>query len=86
MFILFTDCTDLERRPMIHMNLQSNKQPDCSYRLTVEWSVEYNIELLQTLDKFSIVVRSGDDFHNIVSEAEFAHDAVCYISVMATML
>ena len=71
------------------MNVQPNKQSDFSYRVTLEWSVEYNIEVLESLDFFRIIVstESGLMRNEFVQENLVpAHDTVCCITISMHLL
>ena len=64
------------------MNVRPNIQSDFSYRVTLEWSVEYNIDVLESLDSFQILVstESRFDIHTIARQTIIpAHDTVCCI-------
>ena len=71
------------------MNVQSSKQSDFSYRVTLEWSVEYNIDVLESLDFFRIIVSTERRLrsHIIVQENNMrAHDTVCCITISMHLL
>ena len=81
MAVLFAVCDDNSIRPSIlKMNVQQNLQSDFTYRVTLEWSVEYNIDVLESLDFFRIAV-STESRQSIYMEETImsAHDAVCCI-------
>ena len=63
------------------MNLQSEMEPDCRYRLNLEWSVEYNIDFLESLHSFRTIITSESErFINFIQESNVnAHDTVCYL-------
>ena len=62
------------------MNLQSEMEPDCRYRLNLEWSVEYNIDFLESLHSFQTFITSESvRFTKLIPESSVnAHDTVCY--------
>ena len=64
------------------MNLQTIKEPDCRYRLALNWSVEYNIDFLESLRSFrTVVTTESNRFLELVQENSVsAHNTVCYIS------
>ena len=64
------------------MNLRSVREPDCRYRLILEWSVEYNIDFLESLSLFQTIVTSDESkFLTFIQENNvYAHNTVCYIS------
>ena len=65
------------------MNVQPNIQSDSTYRVTLEWTVEYNIDVLESLDFFRIVVSTErhQREHNLIDENILsAHDTVCCIN------
>ena len=69
------------------MNVQPNKQSDFSYRVTLEWSVEYNIDVLESLDFFQIYVTTENRLTTIVGEKNMpAHDTVCCITISMHLL
>ena len=54
-----TGCNEKDGRPsLLEMKVHQNKQPDGSHRVTLEWSVEYNIDVVESLDFFRILVTS----------------------------
>ena len=64
------------------MNLRSERELDCRYRLTLEWSVEYNIDFLESLLLFrTIVTTENKRFTEFIQESSVsAHNTVCYIT------
>ena len=78
----FVDCTKNDSRPSVFMNLRSERERDCRYRLTLEWSVEYNIDFLEALHSFRTVVTTENKrFTKLIQESSvIAHNAVCYIT------
>ena len=63
------------------MNFQSEMEPDCRYRLNLEWSVEYNIDFLESLHSFRTRVTSESKIFTIrIPENNvMAHNTVCYL-------
>ena len=71
------------------MNLKPSKQSDFSYRVTLEWSVEYNIDVLESLNFFGIIVSTESRLrsHILVPENSMpAHDTVCCITISMLLL
>ena len=71
------------------MNVRPNKQSDFSYRVTLEWTVEYNIDVLESLDFFRILVttESRHMSHVFIQEKLMpAHDTVCCITFSMHLL
>ena len=63
------------------MNLQRIKEPDCRYRLILNWSVEYNIDFLESLHSFRSVVTTESKFiTELIQESNVdAHNTVGYV-------
>ena len=78
----FVDCNKLNSRPSVFMNLRSERELDCRYWLTLEWSVEYNIDFLEFLHSFrTIVTTESKRFTELIQESSVnAHNTVCYIT------
>ena len=78
----FVDCIKSDSRPSVFMNLRSEREPECRYRLTVEWSVEYNIDFLESLLLFqTFVTTENKQFtERIQYSSVSAHNTVCYIT------
>jgi len=76
-FILHTAC-DMFERPKIHMNLRQIQQPNCVYRLMVEWNMEYDVDVLQSIESFAIIVHSESDHLTIETDNIIAHNTVSY--------
>ena len=70
------------------MNVQPNKQSDFSYRIILEWSVEYNIEVLESLDFFRVIVSTESRLRSniFVQNLMPAHDTVCCITISMHLL
>ena len=80
-WIYFIACSGYNSRPSVSLNLQSENQPGCEYWLTLEWSVEYNIDFLEALDFFRITLTSEvNPFQFIQDKTILAHDTVCCIT------
>ena len=63
------------------MNLRSVRKPDCRYQLILEWSVEYNIDFLESLHLFRTIVTSESTYLTVIRENNvYAHNTVCYIT------
>ena len=64
------------------MDFQPIKEPDCRYRLTLNWSVEYNIDFLEALHSFRTVVTiENKRFTELIQDSSVsAHNTVCYIT------
>ena len=64
------------------MNLRSERELDCRYRLTLEWSAEYNIDFLEALHSFQTVVTTESKLftERIQENSVIAHNTVCYIT------
>ena len=71
------------------MNVQPNIQSDFRYRVTLEWSIEYNIDVLESLDFFRIIVSTEkrQKSNTFVKENLMpAHDTVCCITISMHLL
>jgi len=77
-FILHIACDEFER-PKIRMNLRQIQKPNCVYRLMVEWNMEYDVDVLQSIESFTIVVHSETDHFTIKTDDVIAHNTVSYI-------
>ena len=88
--VLFAGCDENDIRPSIlKMNVQPSKQSDFSYRVTLEWIVEYNIDVLESLDFFRIIVSTESLLRNnsFFEENNIpAHDTVCCITISMLLL
>ncbi|XP_065897318.1 uncharacterized protein [Dysidea avara] len=60
------ECSDHPAR-MIVKDIKPVRQPDCTYRVVVEWSVDYDIDLLESLDTFKISVLEKNNLFNVAS-------------------
>ena len=64
------------------MDVQSNMQSDGRYWVTLEWSMEYNIDVMESLHFFRIIVTTESRIaRNIIFREEntFAHDTVSVV-------
>ena len=64
------------------MNFQRIKEPDCRYQLILNWSVEYNIDFLESLHSFRTIVSTKSKFlTELIPESSVdAHNTVGYIT------
>ena len=73
-----TECSDHPAR-MIVKDIKPVRQPDCTYRVVVEWSVDYDIDLLESLDTFKISVLEKNNLFNVASPfGVLAKNIVCF--------
>ena len=78
---IFVACRGNNSRPSLSLNLQPEKEVDGRYRLTLEWSVEYNIDFLESLDFFRIAVTGESNFQLLFEQRTVqSHDTVCCIT------
>ena len=82
---LIVGCDEKDSRPSIlEMKVQKNKQPDGSYQIALEWNVEYNIDVVESLDFFRILIttESRQMQNSIIRDIDLvrAHNTVCCIT------
>jgi len=63
----------------ITASVEPIRQPDCTYRVILKWSVNYDIDILESLNDFSISLYEKDDLLNIASPfGILANNIVCF--------
>jgi len=63
----------------ITANVEPVRQPDCTYRAILKWSVNYDIDILESLHKFEIYLYKKDDLLNIAPPFSIqANNIVCF--------
>ena len=62
-----TGCTN-HKAGIVVKDIEPVRQPDCTYRAVVKWSVNYDIDVLESLISFRLYLSEMDNPFNIVSQ------------------